>query len=477
MKKTSLALVVALGAFSLLFFGIKFFVIAHYGSATPYWDQWDAEAANLYQPWLEGRLSFQQLVAPHNEHRIVTTRLLALLLLKLNGLWNPLLQMCVNTMIHLVVILMSLFLIAYGYGKKIFFPLLFFSSFLFFIPYAWENTLAGFQAQFYFVLFFSVLTLFLLIEKKLFTPLWSLGLLSGVLAFFSLASGILSAAAVVAVFCLHYALGIDRSWKKIIAALALILLVALGILFTPTITGHAPLKAHSAKQFAAVFITIMSWPLPGNFFWFLFRNAPALVFCDALFLGRPQVNDRRWFLLGLIIWTTLQAMSIAYGRAEGCLSSRYLDLFAFSVLMNFACLLNEYSFKNLFRKSVVVLWTVVIVTALARSSYKDLPEQLAEKRRTEMAQTFNLQNYQRSGNIDDLKNKPFQEIPYPDPARLAMLLSSPTIQKILPTNIQKTGTEISVPVGRLDGVIDWILSHPLLFIALGVVIALIALIC
>lgn len=477
MKKTSLILVIALGAFSLLFLGIKFFVIARYGSATPFWDQWDGEAANLYQPWLEGRLSFQHLVAPHNEHRIVTTRLLALFLLKLNGLWNPLLQMCVNAMIHLIVILVSLFLIAYGCGKKIFFPLLLFSSFLFFIPYAWENTLAGFQAQFYFVLLFSALTLFLLIEKKLFSPLWFLGLLVGVLAFFSLASGILSAAAVIAVFGIQYVLNVDRSWKKVIIILTLIPLVFLGIAFTPTLARHAVLKAHSITQFSKVFLTIMSWPLPENFFWFLFRNAPSLVFCGALFLGRPQVNDRRWFLLGLIIWTTLQAMSIAYARAEGCLSSRYLDLFSLSVLVNFACLLNQYSFKNLFRKSVVLLWAVVIVIALARSSYKDLPSQLNDKKRAGIAQTLNVQNYQRSGDINDLKNKPFQEIPYPDPTRLAMILSSPTIQKILPTSIQKPANGTSVSVGRLDGVVDWVLSHALLFIVLGVVIALMALIC
>ncbi|KAB2644004.1 MAG: hypothetical protein DVB29_03785 [Verrucomicrobia bacterium] len=452
-------------------------MIAHYGSAVPYWDQWDMEAANLYQPFLEGTLTLSQLVAPHNEHRVVTTRLLALLLLKINGFWSPLLEMIVNALLHVITVLAIVGMLLHALGKKAAWPLLFLSLVLFSLPYGWENTLAGFQAQFYFVLLFSALTLFLLIEKKLFSPLWFLGLLAGVLAFFSLASGILSAAAIVAVFGIQYVLNVDRSWKKVIIILTLIPLVFLGIAFTPTLARHAVLKAHSITQFSTVFLTIMSWPLPGNFFWFLFRNAPSLVFCGALFLGRPQVNDRRWFLLGLIIWTTLQAMSIAYARAEGCLSSRYLDLFSLSVLVNFACLLNQYSFKNLFRKSIVFLWAVVIVIALAQSSYKDLPSQLNDKKRTGIAQTLNVQNYQRSGDINDLKNKPFQEIPYPDPTRLAMILSSPTIQKILPTSIQKPANGISVSVGCLDGVVDWVLSRAALFIVLGFVIALMALLC
>ena len=322
-----------------------------------------------------------------------------------------------------------------------------------------------------------MLTLFLLIEKKPYTPLRSLGLLCGVLAFFSLASGIFAFAAAAAVFGIQYFLSVDRSWKKAIVTLVLILLVLLGIVFTPQIAGHAALKAHSIKQFLAAFINLMSWPLPGNFFWFLFRNAPSLFFCGALFFVRPQVNDRRWFLLGVIIWTSVQGASIAYGRVDGYLASRYLDLFAFSVLINFACLLDQDSVNNLFQRNIKVVWTVVMILALGWYSWKNVPQQLAEKKRTTIAQTLNVQNYQRSGDINDLKNKPFQEIPYPDPTRLAMLLSSPTIQKILPTNIQKPANGTSVSVGRLDGVVDWVLSHALLFIVLGVVIALMALIC
>jgi hypothetical protein len=452
-------------------------MIAHYGSAVPYWDQWDMEAANLYQPFLEGTLTLSQLVAPHNEHRVVTTRLLALLLLKINGFWSPLLEMIVNALLHVITVLAIVGMLLHALGKKAAWPLLFLSLVLFSLPYGWDNTLTACNTHFYCVLLFSALTLFLLIEKTIFTPLWSLGLFAGVLAFFSLASGVFAVAAVVAVFAIHYVCNIDRSRKKAIVTLALILLVLLGIGFTPVIAGHVALKAHSIKQFLAAFINLMSWPLPGNFFWFLVRNAPSLFFCGALFLVRPQVNDRRWFLLGLIIWTSAQGASIAYGRVDGYFVSRYLDLFVFSVLINFACLLDQDSVNNLFQRNIKVVWTAVMILALGWYSWKNVPQQLAEKKRTTIAQTLNVQNYQRSGDINDLKNKPFQEIPYPDPTRLAMILSSPTIQKILPTSIQKPANGISVSVGCLDGVVDWVLSRAALFIVLGVVIALMALLC
>lgn len=464
-------------ALGLLLFGSKLLVIAHYGSATPYWDQWDAEAANLYRPFLEGTLILEHFVASHNEHRILTTRLISLFLLKNNGIWNPLLEMIVNALLHVIAIISITGALLYGLGKRFLWPLLIFSLIFFSFPYGWENTLAGFQAQFYCVLLFSVLTLFLLIEKTIFTPLWSLGLLAGVLAFFSLASGIFALAAVAAVFGIQYFLSVDRSWKKAIVTLVLMLFVLLGIVFTPVIAGHLALKAHSIKQFLAAFINLMSWPLPGNFFWFLVRNAPSVFCCGALFFVRPQVNDRRWFLLGVIIWTSVQGASIAYGRVDGYLASRYLDLFAFSVLINFACLLDQDSLNNIFQRIIKAVWTALMLVALGWYCWKNVPQQLAEKKRTEMAQTINVQNYQRSGDINDLKNKPFQEIPYPDPTRLAMILSSPTIQKILPTSIQKSTNGNSVSVGRLDGVVDWVLSHALLFIVFGVVIALMALIC
>jgi hypothetical protein len=83
--------------FVVLFLALRWYLVARYGSATPFYDQWDAEAAHLYTPWIEGRLGWIHLFQPHNEHRILTARILLLGLFSLIGnQWDTLLQMQVN---------------------------------------------------------------------------------------------------------------------------------------------------------------------------------------------------------------------------------------------------------------------------------------------------------------------------------------------------------------------------------------------
>src|SRR5208337_564107 len=94
-----LRLVAWLLALFLTALGAKLWVIQLYGSAVPYWDQWD-EARLFFKPWLEGRLTWSAWFAAHNEHRILFTRLLDVLALWLNRQWDPLLQMVVNAFLH-----------------------------------------------------------------------------------------------------------------------------------------------------------------------------------------------------------------------------------------------------------------------------------------------------------------------------------------------------------------------------------------
>jgi hypothetical protein len=53
-------------------------VVENYGSDVPNWDQWDAEGVNLLLPWSQGKLHVLDLFAPHNEHRVALTKLVAL---------------------------------------------------------------------------------------------------------------------------------------------------------------------------------------------------------------------------------------------------------------------------------------------------------------------------------------------------------------------------------------------------------------
>ena len=170
-------LVPALGlaALALVLFGAKLLVIGTYGNATPFWDQWDSEARLLYAPFLESRLEWRQLLEPHNEHRILTARLLALGLLSANGLWNPLLQMVVNAALHVGLVCLLAWLLTRVVGHRLLVVVLAFCLVLFSCPYGWENTLAGFQSCFYFLLLFAIGSLWLVTTAAPFSTRWWTG--------------------------------------------------------------------------------------------------------------------------------------------------------------------------------------------------------------------------------------------------------------------------------------------------------------
>jgi hypothetical protein len=452
--------------FAILLYGFKLRVIFKYGSATPYWDQWDGEAANLYKPVINNTFELSALFSAHNEHRIFTTRLLALALLKINIIWNPLLQMVVNAGLHITAIILSIHLLLKVIGQKYLPLLLLFSFFLFIVPYAWENTLGGFQSQFYFVLIFSIATVWYSLSDEPFTKRWWIGILCAVLAFFSLASGVFAIGAAAVVSIVFYVLGLRKSKKQLYAIVILIGLMVIGLYLTPSLPDHELLKATSFGQLFSAFLSSLSWPLAGGFFPALIRNAPALIFIGILLYKRPPVNDKRWFLLALIVWSVGQSMSIAYGRAVQSLSSRYLDLFAIGILINFACLV--LLLKDLLDKRKVVafagiiIWTAIIFISLKSVNDGALADTLAAKRSQGVAQEKNVSNYLKSRNIKDLKNKGSYEIPYPDPERLGMILNWPEIRNILPATIRQ-----GAPAGRLDGVTYWMLSNYYLFMIIG----------
>src|SRR3954470_14026991 len=89
----------AIGGCLLAILGSKVLLIARLGSPTPFWDQW-AEAMGVYLPYLSHTLTFEHLIAFHNEHRLLLTRATALALLILNGTWDPILQMLVGVVVH-----------------------------------------------------------------------------------------------------------------------------------------------------------------------------------------------------------------------------------------------------------------------------------------------------------------------------------------------------------------------------------------
>ena len=427
------------GAFFLLLFGIKLWTIYSYGNATPFGDQWDAEAANLYKPFFDNTLDGKSLIAPHNEHRILTTRIEALVLLVINKTWNPLLQMMVNAFLHVFVIMIIVSLLNRVTGRNNAGLLLAFCLALFSLPYAWENILVGFQGQFYFVVLFGVLSLWLIIRNKPLSSLWWVGFLCSVLAFFSLASGVFVSASAALVSLLFIVMGIRRNLRQFIAMLILIAFFVIGVYLTPSLPDHLLLKASSLHQFYKALVAVFGWPVGDNIATAVFCNIPIAFFCLNMLRKRPSAADKKWFLAGLALWAVSQAITIAYGRASVALASRYRDLFAILVLVNFACLISiALEYRGRLRNLViggVGMWSLVIIVFLGLYAGQHLPGELSVKLARNKAEELNIRNYLAKNDITQLKDKPEWEIPYPDADLLARTINLPGIREILPANI------------------------------------------
>lgn len=80
--------------------GLKWATFDRFGSAMPDWDQWDAEAYYAIIPWFEHDHFLQNIFTPHNEHRVVLTKLQNLALTVLNGQWDARLQAVTNAILH-----------------------------------------------------------------------------------------------------------------------------------------------------------------------------------------------------------------------------------------------------------------------------------------------------------------------------------------------------------------------------------------
>ena len=430
-------------AFAVFVLGVKLAIIAIYGNATPYWDQWDAEAGNLYRPWLEGSLYWKDLFAAHNEHRILTTRLLALALLELNGkVWNPILQMQVNAAIHVASLSVFLCYLSKAFSPSNKIALFVFSAILFSIPFGWENTLAGFQAQFYFLLLFSFIFLWAMSAYQTYSLNWWLGVIVGVLCLVTLASGALTVLAGSLILVFRRLIVKDKEGVAISAIALLIVLAVIAISLTPSIAGHAALKAQSVPQFLKALVTVLSWP--ANKVGVVIIQVPVLLLVLRIFFKKEYQTPAYLFIAAMTLWLFGQFISIAYGRAVGVTSSRYLDLFAIGLVLNFAALIVMLSQANIKHKLSyglgIAAWLTTVTFGFSMSAGK-LSADLQGRAKQGLEQEKNVKAYLCSGDITHLQGKPRLYVPFDNIERLKNLLDNSTIRGILPGNIYKLNSK------------------------------------
>jgi hypothetical protein len=441
--------------FSCLLFGISLWLVNTYGNATPYWDQWDVEADGLYKPYFSGTLHWANLVAAHNEHHLFPTRLLALLLVSINKVWNPLLQMVINAGLHTLTLVYSVSLLAKPIGRNYFGALFFFSFILFAIPFGWENTLVGFQSSFYFLLLFTLISLRLIVMKEPLTIGWWMGVACAVMAYFTLASGAYTLGAGAMISLIIFFTNLRRTPRQLTAVTILFIMFYACTKLTPAVPAFASLKANSLKQFFDALKFIGGWPISHGFFSMLIRNFPSLLFFIIMLRKPSNPGNSKWVLLALVIWSLWQSCGLAYNRAAANSDSQYKDLFTFTILVNFASLIWVVQQSNIKWQIIYRIfagaWIAIVIVSLVRWGYRELPGQLSAKRENSIAEEINTRNYLATGDTNHLKNKPILQIPYPDADRLAMILSWKEIRGILPGNLNPGLSPASIRNNSAEG--------------------------
>lgn len=432
--------------------------ISLYGSETPFWDQWDFLQDTLAR-WKNGNLSLKDLLSAHNEHRILYTRLISIALLSLDGgIWSNLTEAYVNTFIYAgILALLYIFLCrdieVPVYRRSLFISVIVVGC----LPFDWENNLVGFQNQFYMMLASVIIGTGIAAHSRLGRASSWLLLLISFAALFTMASGLLTALAIVAVIGLRLWPAPSRPIYGFVMFTALLAISLLGLSITPDIPGHHVLRAQGFGEHIRAFITMLIWPVqPLTLVKAIFAIIIWLPTAIWLlrYLSTSKSNNGEFFAVGIAIWCLLQALAFAHARGHNPtgLPSRYMLIPAIGLLANLAlaihlALASEVSRLHRILSSVgVVIGVTLIAAALAWRTPDDI-ESMKQRHQFNLIESFYTQNYLRSKDANFLQ-QPSLMIPYPSAAKLREFLDEASIQQMLPPSLQVNRSSPNAPHGR-----------------------------
>lgn len=424
-------------AFVLTVIGAQLWLVWLYGSALPFWDQWD-EARSLFKPWMEGHLTWTDVAANDSDHRIIPTHLMDLGLIWLNGRWDPLLQMTINAFLHGAFAGGLAFSLWHFGGRQHGWLVCGLLLPFFALPYAGENAIWGLNSLWYFVNVFGLASVVGLGFFRAGSWPWWIGLAAALLNLLTMALGPVAPMAIGGLAVLR-AIKHRRLGRENLIALGVCLLLAgVGVAMGVRQGGYRPLQAHSVAEFTGALIRHLDWP-----FYKWPAMAGVIVLPLVLLLGgylRPNFQALRAaeLLLTLALWSMLQSAILAFGRANyGDIipASRYTEVFAILLIASlFATILlgeqwqrdHSLNWQALLMPLVfagVIFWglrqmsDIVVDNLLVPTRMKNL---IAEER---------IVTWMATGDEKDLLEQPTIG---PDPKEALAVLRDPKLQPILP---------------------------------------------
>lgn len=455
MSRRSLVTAAALFLFVL---GARWTLIGRFGSDLPEMDQWDAEARETLQPWFEHH-SLAHLFSAHNEHRIAPTRLSALVLAAVNHQWDQRLEAVLNAFLPAAVAA-GLWLAAAGRYRRGAVVLL---GILIAIalggPFAWENTIHGFQSQQWFLIVFALGAIAWLPFAEPWRARWWAGAACAALSLITMGSGVAAACACAAVMAIRWWRGNARPQAALATLGACLVLAAIGWRLRVVFPGHAALHAHSVRSFWWAAIRYLGWPaFSAHWGYMALLLWLPWFWVAARLLRRTSPAPARlaaWFGVGT--WALLQIAATAYARGASPPppAPRYLDNFFVGIIANGFCLaelfgeLRPQPEYRLLLRILAACWAGLFGLGLAYQSIAVVPGQLSDLPRFEYYSEANVRNFVATGDPAYIHH---WEIPYPDDQVLAETLEVPAIRSLLPASVR---APLVLRTDRASGFVTW----------------------
>jgi hypothetical protein len=462
-----------------LVLGAKWAVVDRFGSAMPDWDHFLAH-----------------LFLPHNEHRIVPTKLQNLALALLNGQWDARLECVANAALHAALAVACWLLVdrwlrrlaadsaagsrshTAGWKPALLPTVLFIlTAVLFGAPLAWQNILGGFHSQQYWLLGLSFAVIVAWPWTQPWRAGWWVALLTAALALVSMGSGFLASAVVFGILVVQW-IGrettLRRAWPTFVATIAL---TAVGWFTHVEVYYHQPLKAHTAHDFLLSIVRSLEWPLR-DFEW------TAAILWAPWVIVTWQVLRRRWsptspsatgvsrdadahhsgsraeltiFAVGG--WVLLQIIATAYARGAGgdWPASRYMDTLAFGAWINAAALAwliagpktrdqgpktNEqpppasprvFGLRSLVFGLLALAWLVPLGCGLVSTLQRNLRYELPDAKKYYIKAESHVRGFLATNDRAQLA---FDDIPYPSADGLIERLAHPSIRALMPVVVR-----------------------------------------
>ena len=449
-----------------LVLGAKWATFDRYGSAMPDWDQWDAEGLQLLAPWFEHDHFLSHLFQPHNEHRVVATKLQNLALTLLNGQWDSRLESTFNAALHSL-LAVAFWLLAVRLlrpapvspssplplSPSFTLPTLWLlTAAIFGLPLAWQNILGGFHSQQYWLLILSFAAMTTLPFARTWGAAWWAGLAAAALALLTMGSGFLAAAVVLAVVGFR-AVRRDMTWRAAWPTLVFMaVLIAIGALTRVEVYYHQQLKAKTVHDFVFSLLRSLEWPLRDHDWAGAILWLPWVLAAVRVFRSRdPKESRAGQTIVALGGWVLVQLLATAYARGAGAdyPASRYMDTPAFGLMANGLALawLASLSFplapsRRLALTTLGLAWTVALGVGLWAIVDVNLRNDLPDAKKYYLKAESHVRGFLAT---DDPAQLAFPDIPYPSAGSLIERLAHPSLRALLPTIVRPPLPLVSAP--------------------------------